>query len=187
MAYFPYQRIVVIGVTSCGKSTLAENLARKLNLAYIELDALNWKSGWVGFENQEFREKVEAATRAPGWVLAGNYSKVRDIIWPRADLVVWLDYPFLLVLGRLWKRTWRRWWKKELLWGTNYEQLWPQFKLWSKESLFNWLFQSYGRHKRQYPQIFIEPAYSHLKVLRFNKPAEMENWLDSLELHPQAG
>jgi adenylate kinase family enzyme len=121
MTLFPYQRIVVIGVTGCGKSTLAQNLARKLNLVYIELDALNWKPGWVGSEDQEFREKVEAVTRAPGWVLAGNYSKVRDIIWPRAEMVIWLDYPLLLVLGRLWKRTWKRWRKQELLWGTNLE------------------------------------------------------------------
>jgi len=187
MATFPYQRIVVIGVTGCGKSTLAESLANKLNLEYVELDALNWKPGWVGSEDQEFREKVEAATRMSGWVLAGNYSKVRDIIWPRAELVVWLDYPFLLVLGRLWKRTWRRWWRKELLWGTNYEHLWPQFKLWSKESLFNWLFQSYGRHRRQYSQIFADPTYSHLMVLRFNHPNETNLWLNSLQMKPIPG
>lgn len=187
MAPYPYQRIVVIGVTGCGKSTLADCLAHKLNLVYIELDALYWKPGWVESEEQEFREKVEMVTRASGWVLAGNYSKVREIVWPRAEVVVWLDYPFLLVLGRLWKRTWRRWLKNEFLWGTNHEQLWPQFKLWSKESLFNWLFQSYGRHKRTYPQLFIDPAYAHLKVCRFYSPIDTENWLNSLDLQPQAG
>jgi adenylate kinase family enzyme len=176
----PYQRIVVIGVTGSGKSTLAERLADKLGLDFIELDALNWKPGWVDAGDEELREKVEIATRAPGWVLAGNYSKVRDIVWRRAEAVVWLDYPFLLVFGRLWKRTWRRWWTKELLWGTNYERLLPQFKLWSKESLFNWLVQTYGRHKRQYPKLFASQEYSHLKVIRFRKPAEMEKWLDSI-------
>jgi len=180
MASIPYRRIIVVGVTGSGKSMLAEQLARKLGLVYIELDALYWKPGWVDSGNAEFREKVDHATRAPGWVLAGNYAKVRDIIWPRAEALVWLDYPFLLALGRLWSRTWHRWWTKELLWGTNYERLLPQFKLWSKESLFNWLVQSYGRHKQQYPQLFASPDYSHLFVFRFKRPGDTEKWLDIL-------
>jgi adenylate kinase family enzyme len=187
MVFFPYHRIVIVGVTGSGKSTLAEHLVVKLNLTYIELDALYWKPGWVASVDEEFRQKVEFATLSPGWVLAGNYSKVRQIIWPRAEAVIWLDYPFLLVLSRLWKRTWKRWRSKEILWGTNNEQLFPQFKLWSKDSLFNWLVQSYGRHKRQYPKLFIDPVYSHLKVYWFTQPDETEAWLNSLDLQPKAG
>jgi ABC-type iron transport system FetAB ATPase subunit len=63
---FPYQRIVVIGVTGCGKSYLAEKLARKLDLGFIELDALYWKPGWVDSDDEEFRQKVEAAARRGG-------------------------------------------------------------------------------------------------------------------------
>jgi adenylate kinase family enzyme len=102
----PYQRIVVVGVTGSGKSTLAERLASRFVLDYIELDALYWKPGWEESCREEFREKVERATRAPGWVLAGNYRIVRDIAWSRAQAVIWLDYPFLRVFGQLWRRTW---------------------------------------------------------------------------------
>jgi adenylate kinase family enzyme len=185
MPPFPYLRIVVVGVTGSGKSLLAEKLAQKLGLEFIELDALYWKPGWVESSDEEFRANVHAATRAPGWALAGNYGKVRDIVWLRAEAVIWLDYPFLVVLRRLWSRTWRRWWTKELLWGTNYEQLFPQFKLWSKESLFNWLVQTYGRHKRQYPQLFARPEYSHLMVYRFKQPRATEEWLDQLVPQPK--
>jgi adenylate kinase family enzyme len=176
----PYKRMVVVGVTGSGKSLLAQELAQKFDLDCIELDALYWKPGWVKSSDEEFRANVDAVTRTQGWALAGNYGKVRDIVWQRAEAVIWLDYPFLLVLGRLWTRTWRRWCTKELLWGTNYEQLFPQFKLWSKESLFNWLVQSYGRQKHQYPQLFARPEYSHLMVYRFKKPVEMEEWLGQL-------
>lgn len=178
MAPFPFRRIVVVGVTGSGKSLLAEKLARRFNLDYIELDALYWKPGWVESSDEEFRTSVEAATHSPGWVLAGNYGKVRDIVWPRAQALIWLDYPFHLVLWRLWRRTWRRWRKKELLWGTNYEKLFPQFKIWSKESLFNWLVQSYAGHKRQYPQLFSRPEYSHLIVYQFKRPGDTEKWLN---------
>jgi adenylate kinase family enzyme len=180
MAPFPFRRIVIVGVTASGKSMLGENLATRLGADFIELDALNWKPGWVESGKEEFRVKVDAATRAPAWVLAGNYSEVRELTWQRAEAVIWLDLPFLLVFVRLCKRTWRRWWTKELLWGTNYERLLSQFKLWSKESLFNWLAQSYGRHKRQYPQLLTSPEYSHLKVFHFEQPKEIEKWLDSL-------
>ncbi|MGA2489421.1 MAG: adenylate kinase [Anaerolineales bacterium] len=180
MPAFPYKRIVVIGVTGSGKSILAQKLAGRLCIDFIELDALYWKPSWVESSDAEFRTRVEAATRAPGWALAGNYSKVRDLIWPRAEAVIWLDYPFLLAFGRLWSRTWQRWWTKEPLWGTNYERLLPQFKLWSKESLFYWQVRSYGRHKREYPRLFSSPEYSHLIVYRFTRPDEMEKWLDSL-------
>lgn len=180
MPPFPNQRIVVVGVTGCGKSTMAERLAGKLSLEFIELDALFWKPGWVDSAREEFREKVEAATRAPRWALAGNYAMARDIVWPRAEAVVWLDYSFFLIFGRLLRRTWARWRTRELLWGTNYESFWVHLKLWSKDSLINWMFQTYWRRKRTYPQFFAMPEYSHLKVFRFKTPPETETWLETI-------
>ena len=177
---FPYKRIVVIGVTGCGKSVLAEKLALKLGLNFIELDALNWKPGWVESGAEEFRQKVEAATRAPAWALAGNYNNTRDLIWPRAEVVIWLDYPFLLVFGRLVKRTLQRWWTQEQLWGTNYERLLPQLKIWSNKSLFYWQVHSYRRQKWLYPQLIASREYSHLNFFHFKNPRETEEWLNLL-------
>jgi len=177
---FPYKRIVVIGVTGCGKSMLAGQLAQKLGLNFIELDALYWKPGWVDSDLEEFRQKVDLATHAPAWALAGNYNNARDLIWPRAEVVVWLDYPFLLVFERLVKRTLQRWWTQEALWGTNYERLFPQLKIWSKNSLFYWQVYSYRRHKRLYPQLIASREYSHLKFFHFKTPRETEEWLNLL-------
>lgn len=41
MDEFPYQRIVVVGTTSSGKSTLAKALSERLGFKFIELDALH--------------------------------------------------------------------------------------------------------------------------------------------------
>jgi hypothetical protein len=177
---FPYKRIVVVGVTGCGKSTLAETLADRLNLEFIELDALYWKPGWIESDLEEFKGRVSAAVSSPSWALAGNYSQVRALVWARAEAVIWLDYPFPLVFGRLWMRTWQRWRTKEVLWGSNYERLWPQFKLWSKESLFHWQVRSYGKHKRLYPRLFADPEYAYLKIFHFISPSETGQWLDSI-------
>ncbi len=179
---FPYHRIVVIGTTGSGKSTLAEKLAAKMNFEFIELDALHWLPDWKHVTDDEFRVLVDEATRTSGWVIAGNYGVTRDLTWPRAEAVIWLDYPLWTLFWRLWRRTWSRWWTQELLWGTNYERLIPQFKIWSAEdSLFHWLFKTYWRRKRDYPRLLSLPEYSHLKVFHFRNQKETDEWFLSLK------
>ena len=184
---FPYNRIVVVGATGCGKSTLAERLANIFGFDFVELDSIYWKPGWVDSAPDEFRNAVDRATSAPCWVLAGNYGVVRDLVWSRAQALIWLDYPFFLVLGRLLKRIWTRWRSRELLWGTNRETLWVHLKLWSKDSLVNWLFQTYWKRKKTYPELFKQPQYSHLQIIRFSHPAEVETWLLSIPRRKKVG
>jgi energy-coupling factor transporter ATP-binding protein EcfA2 len=54
MNTFPYKRIVVVGTTSSGKSTLAKALSERLNLDFIELDALYWEPNWKGADPVTF-------------------------------------------------------------------------------------------------------------------------------------
>lgn len=180
MSSFPYTRVVVVGVTSSGKSTLAENIARRFDLEYIELDALHWEPGWQGAPIEVFRARVERATQATAWIVAGNYHSVRDLIWHKAQAILWLDYPLGVVLWQLTRRTFRRWWTRELLWGTNREPLWIHFKIWSSDSLYHWLFKTYWRRKREYPALFSQPEHQHLTVLHFKHPKETEEWLARL-------
>lgn len=181
MSTFPYKRVIVVGVTSSGKSTLAETIAKRFGMDFIELDALHWEPNWQEAPLDVFRERVEKATQSEKWVVAGNYSVTRDLTWPKAEAVIWLDYPFLLVLRQLTRRTFTRWWTRELLWGTNRESLWNHLKLWSTESLFHWLFRTYGRRKREYPILLSQPEHQHLKVIRLKHPKETQSWLENLE------
>ena len=48
-----------------------------------------------------FRSRVASVVAGDAWVIDGGYSAVRDLIWPRADTVVWLDYPLTVILPRL--------------------------------------------------------------------------------------
>jgi adenylate kinase family enzyme len=181
MIPFPYKRIVVVGTTSSGKSTLAERLADKFGYDFIELDALHWEPGWREAPLEVFRRRLETATQGRAWVVAGNYSAVRDIVWPRAEAVIWLDYPLPIVFSRLWRRTWRRWWHQEELWNGNRESIWTHLKLWSQESLFHWLFKTYWRRKREYPMLLSLPKHEHLELIRFDHPGKTEEWLDQLQ------
>jgi len=180
MSTFPYQRLVIIGSTSSGKSTLAELIATQFELHFIDLDALHWEPNWQEAPLEVFRERVRTATQAPAWAAAGNYHVVRDLIWPQAEAVIWLDYSLPRIFWQLTRRTFSRWWHRELLWGTNYENLWMHFKLWSDESLYRWLFKTYWRRKREYPALFAMPENRHLKVLCFGNPRETEQWLKKI-------
>jgi len=142
MGDFPYKKIVVIGTTGSGKSTLAEQLAEKLGLSLIELDALNWDPNWTAAGDKILCSRVEEATRTPAWVVAGNYSVTRPITWQRAKAIIWLDYSFSIVFLRLTTRTFNRSILKEELWNGNREKFWLYLKLWSDESLFRWLFKT---------------------------------------------
>ena len=181
MSSFPYKRIVVVGATSSGKSTLAETLARRFELDFIELDALNWEPDWQTAPVEVFRARVEKATKAEKWIVAGNYHIVRDLIWPKAEAILWLDYPFSTVLWQLTHRTFRRWWTQELLWGTNREPLWKHIKIWSPDSLYHWLFKTYWRRKREFPVLFSLPEYQYLKIIQFHHPKETKEWLERLQ------
>jgi adenylate kinase family enzyme len=178
---FPYQRFVVIGTTGSGKSTLAEQVAEKLGLDFIELDALNWGPDWTPAGDALLCARVEVATRSAGWAVAGNYSATRAVTWARAEAIIWLDYSFPVVFWRLLRRTWQRVSLREELWNGNRERLWTQLKLWSEESLFHWLFKTYWRRKREYPQLLSQPEYAHLHVFHFKSPEQTKAWLFNLQ------
>ena len=55
MSNFQYGRIVVIGATSSGKSTFAKQLADRLDMKFIELDALHWEPNWKEASLEDFR------------------------------------------------------------------------------------------------------------------------------------
>jgi adenylate kinase family enzyme len=153
-------------------------LARRLHILHIELDALFWKPNWKESDREIMLTRVEEITCTNAWVTDGNYGFLRDILWSRAQALVWLDYSLPFILWRLWWRTWRRVITKELLWGINRERLWAQF--FNRDSLFLWAWKTYGRHKREYPALFTQSPYVHLKIYHFKRSRDVEEWLDSL-------
>jgi adenylate kinase family enzyme len=172
------QRIVVVGATGSGKTTLASDIARRLGFPHIEIDAIHWGPNWAPIPEKEFRLRMDEATRGDRWVVDGNYGKVRDIVWGRADTLVWLDYPLWLIWWRLLRRSTGRVFRSEQLWNSNRETVRGIF--FSRDSLFLWLFQSYPKQKREYPRLIHQPEYIHLILLRFHSPKKAEQWLAEL-------
>ena len=76
-------RITVVGTTATGKTTLATQLAQCLGLPRVELDALYWGPNWTAASVEDFRARVAQVVSKNEWVLDGNYSRARDLIWAR--------------------------------------------------------------------------------------------------------
>ncbi len=169
--------MVVVGTSGSGKTTLARDIARRLALPHVELDSLHWGPGWTAAPLDEFRRQVETALQGDGWVVDGNYSKVRDLVWGRAERLVWLDYGLPLVMARLVRRTVRRVLTREELWNGNRERLGEQF---TRDSLWLWALQSHRRHRREYADRFQHPEYCHLDVVRLRSPRAAAEWLAGL-------
>ncbi len=174
----PGRRIVVVGSSGSGKTTLAETIARKLEIPHVELDALHWQANWQETELDIFRHRVELALEGQEWVLDGNYAKVRDITWGRADTLLWLELPLPVVLWRLTRRTVQRAVTQEELWNGNREN-WHE-ALFSHDSLFLHMLRTRKSHRRDYTQLVKEPEYSHLKVIHLRSLAQVNDWIAHL-------
>ena len=171
-------RIVVVGTTGSGKTTVARQLAEHLGVLHVELDALNWDPGWVDLnqtDREEFRKRVSKAVAGDAWVADGGYSSVRDLVWSKATAVVWLNYPLWLILWRLLKRTVRRVVTKEPLWQGNTESFRRQFL--STDSILLWALKTHGRRNRSFRQAFTQPEHAHVTMVRHRWPTETSDWL----------
>lgn len=171
-------RVVVLGVTGSGKSTLAAELARRLGAPHIELDGFQWEPNWTPAEPAIFRQRVTQATAGDAWVVDGNYHKARDLFWPRAQTIIWLDYSLPVIFARLLRRTLWRTLARQELWSGNRERLWPQF--FTRDSLFVWALTSRPKHRREYPLIPTLPAYAHITFIHLRSPRATTRWLAAL-------
>jgi len=180
----PGRRIVVIGTTASGKTALAREISSRLAIPRVELDALHWGPAWTPVSTDVLRQRVAEAIRGDAWVVDGNYRKVRDLVWPRAEAVVWLDYALRVILWRLASRTLRRLVKRDVLWHGNRESWRTTFL--TKDSLFVWVLQTYRVHRREYPRIVSHPEYRHLRFVRLPSPRDAERWLAGLAAQPSS-
>ena len=172
------QRVVVIGTSGSGKTTVAARIAKELNIRHIELDAIHWLPNWTELPDEEFKIQVAKETIGECWVVDGNYKPVRDLLWKKADTLIWLDLPFRVVFWRVLKRTIRRIWTHEVLWNGNIERL---SALFGRYAMPVWVIRTYWRRKREYPELISESGYSHLNILHLRTVNETEKWLDGLK------
>jgi adenylate kinase family enzyme len=173
---FSARRINVVGTSSVGKTTLAAAIAELLDVPHVEMDALHWEPNWIEAPPEVLRERLRVATAGDGWVVDGNYGMVRDLIWARAQAVVWLDLPLRTILWRYVRRTLRRVARRQELWSGNRERL--SMHLLSRDSLLWWILTTYRMRRREYPPLLA--ARPDLVTVRLRSGRAADRWLAQL-------
>ena len=165
-------RILVIGCSAAGKSTVAREMGRILGLEVIHLDKLLWGPGCQLAEPRKECQAVLCLLDRPQWIIDGNYTASLPMRLAAADTVVVVDFSRLRCLGRAIKRLmqYRGRTRPDMGEGCP-EQLNLEFLRW----IWN-----YPRQER--PQLFrqLDQHGGHTRVVFLRNPQEVERWLDEL-------
>ena len=169
----PPKRVLVAGVSGVGKTTLAGRIAAITGGPHTEIDAIFHGPGWT--PRPEFLADVRALVKADSWTTEWQYDAARPLLAESADLLVWLDLPFVRVtFPRLLRRTIRRRWSREVLWNGNREApLWSVFT--DRDHILRWALRTRRKYTAAVPRIIHD--YPQLTVVRLVSQQDVENWL----------
>jgi adenylate kinase family enzyme len=166
-------RVAVVGNSGTGKTFLARRVARCLQAPHIELDSLFHQPGWTELDTAEFRRRVGVLVAEPRWVIDGNYRQVRDLIWARADTVVWLDLPRRIVMRRIIWRTLSRAVTRRTLWNGNRERLRETLSWQPERSIIRWSWTQHAVYRERYQAAMDDPSLGHLRFQRLRSAPEV--------------
>jgi adenylate kinase family enzyme len=171
---FPYKRTIVFGSTGVGKTTMVKLIAEEFDLPVIDIDSLRREAGRSTSPEETFVLLTTESVRGDTWIIDGSYTSVQDIVWPRAEAIVWLDFSFWVFLSRLVKRSLHRIFirkKSEKPIKGRYQP--------ASERTWNYLraiFTGKQRRERYFATLYTSNN-AHLHVIRLSSPQEAQLWL----------
>lgn len=175
-------RIVVVGNSGSGKSTVAKKLSEKMAFPYLELDSIYHQPGWEPLPEADFRARVAEFALQPSWIIDGNYTSLgmRELIWPAADTLVWLDLPRWVVMPRIIARTVKRGVTREELWNGNREPLSNFFDPRPDRNVMVWSFVKHHEYRRKFGAARSEIDTAHLRLYRLGTTREVRAFVDGV-------
>ncbi len=168
------RRISIIGVSGSGKSTLANILSSSLNLPHIELDTFLYHENGTKKDPELFRKEIKQATKQDSWITEGVSYKMADIVWSRADIVIWMDPPLYMLYYRVLKRTLKRLLKNEPLPSGHPSSLKREL---GKQGVLRNLRKIYKNIHKKYPKQFEEIGTDNLNMVHIKTKRELETFL----------
>lgn len=175
-------RVSVVGSSGAGKTTFGRELATKLGVSFIELDAIFHQPNWTQLPDDEFCRRVESLVRAESWVCDGNYAVVRPIVLGRATDVVWLDPPKSVVMAQVTWRSLSRAVTRQELWNGNRERAttWLQ-----PDHPIRWAWTHFDRKRTECAARFALPEHAHLVLHRVQRRRDGRNVIAQMANRPR--
>ena len=98
----PIRRIHILGMAGSGKTTLARQLAARLNAPCYELDVIGYENGSGAKRPLEQRQAdVQKIGAQSSWIVEGAFLWWVDDLFAHADVIVWLDLHWRLCWWRI--------------------------------------------------------------------------------------
>jgi adenylate kinase family enzyme len=102
-------RVLVMGCSGGGKSTLSQKIAARFGLAYVSIDRdVLWLPGWVERAKDEQRAIIVARVQEERWILDGTNPSTFDVRLPHTDFVIWVRMPRVICVWGVISR-WIKW------------------------------------------------------------------------------
>ncbi|MFC1420113.1 AAA family ATPase [Streptacidiphilus cavernicola] len=167
------ERVLVAGSTGAGKTTLARALAGRLGIPFHEMDALAITGpGWQ--DNPRLFEDVSRISAEQSWIFDSlGYPEVRDLLWSRADTVVWLDYSRPVVMRRVLRRSAARTLLRRRVFGGNVETAGSWF---SADHPARWAWSQYANRRAEIAARSADPRFAPLDVVHLGTPRAAQAW-----------
>jgi adenylate kinase family enzyme len=177
---FPYKRTIIFGSTGIGKTTLVKRIAEEFSLPVIDIDSLRREAGKSDAPDETFSHLVMESVKEDIWIIDGSYTSVQDVIWPRAEAIVWLDFSFGIFLSRLIKRSLYR-----IFIRKKSEKPIKARNQAASERAGTYLRAIFtGKQRRQrYFATLYNAKNVHLHIIRLSDPEEVQLWLDLFKNH----
>jgi adenylate kinase family enzyme len=168
------KKILVIGCSGGGKSTLTRALSEKLNLPPIHLDMHFWQPNWTETPADEWHKKISKLIKADKWVMDGTFSSSFNLRFPVADKIIFLNLPTILCLWRAITRVFKYSRKSSR----------PDMALGCHEKMDLDFYKYIWTFKRKINPQIEEAIIKHdcrSKVVELNSDSEVKNFLKSLQ------
>lgn len=177
------KRIVVVGISGAGKTTLARELSMRLGLPHVELDSIAHRRGFESTPRSQFISEVSEAASRPEWVIDGNYTSwgTMETLWPRADTFVWLDLPKSVVMRRVLRRTLGRVVRREVLWDGARERWANLFDPHPDNNIVLWTWARHASTREKFESATADGKWSHATIHRLRSDEDVRRLLSSLE------
>lgn len=176
-------RVIMAGLGGSGKTTIARRIALIAGLPLTVLDDIYYGPGLT--PRADFEDHVREITDGPRWIFDSQGAALdaagprphHELLWSRAQTLVWLDYPRRVVVRRAATRSIRRIVTREELWA-GYRETWRGLL-----SPSHPVRRGCARHASRRAQLELrsaDPQWQPLTVIRLLSPAQAERWLAAL-------
>lgn len=174
------ERIVVVGSSGSGKTSFAQRLSSILDSPYLELDSIVHRGGWNATPDDQLQQEIRIFAEAQRWVVDGNYTSTRKVLWPLADAFVWLDPPKRTVMRRVITRTLKRVVTREELWNGVREPWTNLYSLDPHKNVIVWAWTRFEHTRSKFETAIVDGTWSHADVHRLRSARDIDRFLESV-------